>query len=1047
MWVIYPGFRTNLYCSSYRTNIAYAEVNYEITVQLRLNGLNLATLPIMKKTLIILFGVFLFLILAAVALPFIFKDKILARIDQEIAQSVNAQVYYDFNNVSLSIFKRFPHISATIEDFGVVGNPPFQTDTLVQVNKVQIDFNLKSLLFDDYPSLSGIHLDGGELYIKVLEDGTANYDIAVASDEVADTTSSNFKIGIDLLEVNDLNVVYDDRQLQFFMALGSINAVGEGEFTSDVYELPLKLEALIADISFEGTNYLYNKTFKAETLLNMDMEQMKFTLNEGTFGLNDFLFDLNGYLALPGDDIAIDLNFEGIDNGFKSILSLVPGIYTASFSSLQTSGTMDFRGYVKGVYNDEKFPSFDVSLKVEDGMFQYPDLPKPVSNVNIDMQVKNETTDIQNTSINIPAFNLDFGSNPISGKFFLADLLEYNIDGALVGKLNLEELTSIVPIDGMTLKGVLDVNAQAKGRYDSVAQLIPAINAKMQLTNGYVKSSEYPAPIDKLHANALITNTTGKMNDFTVDLSSFGFELEDEVIQGRMRINDFNKLIWDGAVKGAVDLSKVLAIFPMEGMNLAGKIDADIQTKGSYQAIEEGRYNTLDTRGNMAVSDFSFTSSDYPQGVRIIQAKADFTPERVNLTSFDSRLGESPVQATGFLSNYMNYILQENATLKGQLNLNSSKFNVNEWMTESADTTAGSPQTVIELPQNIDFSMSVTAAQVLYDNLTLNDIKGNMTLKDGILRFSDASMRTLDGQVTLNGTYDPRDLAVPKFNFSLNLSNISIAKAFESFNTVKAFAPIAQHLTGLFNTTVSFSGNLGQDMMPILSSLDGSGLLRVAEAALKDSKILGGITSLTKLKDTNSIQLRNIAIPIVINNGVMEVKPFDVKLWDYQANVQGSAGFDGSINYLLNMQVPAGKFGAQANNLLATISGSQADANTSIPLALNLTGTYNNPKVALAGGNSIETLLTNALKSRLASEKENLQAKASEQFQAAQDSIRQSLQTKANAVQDSVKKEAEKRVSDTKNKAAEEAKSLLKGVLRQKTQPAAKPDTTKTGNQ
>src|SRR5690606_6377959 len=106
--------------------------------------------------------------------------------------------------------------------------------------------------------------------------------------------------------------------------------------------------------------------------------------------------------------------------------------------------------------------------------------------------------------------------------------------------------------------------------------------------------------------------------------------------------------------------------------------------------------------------------------------------------------------------------------------------------------------------------------------------------------------------------------------------------------------------TGKFNSTLAFSGNLGPDMMPLLASLDGNGLLKVAEAALKDSKILEGITSLTKLKDANTLQLKNIAIPIAITNGVMEVQPFDVRLWDYQANVRGSAGFDGSINYLIN---------------------------------------------------------------------------------------------------------------------------------------------------
>ena len=992
----------------------------------------------MKKTLLIILGIFIFLLVSLFVLPFIFKDKIIERIDKEIAASVNAQVYYDIENVSLSIFKRFPHISATVEQFGIVGNEPFQADTLVHMDKLQIDFNLKSVLFEDIPTLTGIHLEGGSLYVKVLEDGTANYDITYPSEE--DTVAeSNFQIAVDLIEVNNLNLIYDDRSLQYFMALGNINLTGSGDFTADVYDLPIKMDALVGDISYEGTSYLSGKQFKGETTMNIDMANMKFAFGEGEFALNEFLFDLTGFIAMPSDDIEIDLAFAGKDNTFKSILSLVPGIYTESFAGLKTSGSMDFSGFIKGIYNESSFPAFDISMKVADGMFQYPDLPRPVSNVNIDFQAKNETNNLDNTTINIPTFNLDFGSNPLSGRFFLANLKSYDMDGALKGKLNLEELTSIFPIEGMDLKGLLDINAQAKGRYDSVAKVIPNVDIKILLSNGYIKSADYPAPIEKLNVNASVINTSGNMNDFLVDLSQFGFVLEDEAINGKLKINDFTLLNWDGAVNGTVDLGKILAIFPMEGMDMDGKIKADIQTKGSYQDVEEGRYGKLDTRGNVGVSNFSFTSTDIPQGIKINQANAEFSPDRITLSRFDSQVGQSPLQATGFLSNYMNYFLKENETLKGQLDLTSSKFNVNEWMTESgtADTTA---LTVIELPKDIDFSMSVAADEVVYDNLSLKDVKGNMLLRNGVLSFSDASMRTLGGQMTLNGSYDPTDLTEPKFDFNLNLANLSIPRAFQSFNTIQAFAPIAQHLAGNFNSTLAFSGKLGQDMMPILSSLDGRGLLKIAEAALKDSPIIQGVTSLTKLNDTNTIQFKNLSIPIEINNGVLDVKPFDVKLWDYQANIQGSTGFDGTINYLVNMQVPAGKFGAQANTLLSAISGNEASESTIIPVAISLGGTYNAPKVGLAGGNSIENLLATALKSRLSSEKENIRQEVTEQFKAAEDSLKKELKVKAEMVQDSVKKEADKKIEETKTKAVDEAKSILKGILKPK---PAKPDTVK----
>lgn len=990
----------------------------------------------MKKSWIIITSIFLFLVVAAFVLPSFLKGKIIEKVDQALEENINADVYYNPKKVSASIFRRFPNISISIGDFGIVGREVFTQDTLIHVDRVQVDFNLRSILFGDYPTLTGLHLDGADILVKILEDGRANYDITYPSDETS--TESDIQIGVDLLEVNDVNLVYDDRSLNFLMALSDLSAIGSGDFTLDVYELPLRAKANILTMNYEGVNYLSNKKFGGETLLGIDLNEMKFTLGDGSFSLNDFLFDLKGFIALPEESIDFDLTFASKESSFKTLLSLVPGMYTESFSSLKTSGTAEFKGMFKGSYSEESFPSFDIGLQIKDGMFQYPDLPLPVSNVQLDMSLKNQTNDLANTSVDVPVFNLKMGNNPIESKFFIANLQTYDLNAALKGKLNLEELTSIFPVDGMQVRGLLDVQATAQGRYDEAKKELPNMDIRLSLRDGFIKNSDIPTALEQLNVQATVLNSSGNMNDFRVNLEPFSFLLENEKVEGKMRITDFDKLNWDGAIKGALDIGKMLAIFPQEGMEIAGMVQADITTKGSYDAVKQEQYNRLDTRGFAKLSNFSFSSTDVPQGVLITNAQAEFNPDRITLSEFASQLGQSPVSATGFLSNYMNYIFEKDATLRGQLTLISDKFNVNEWMTDSS--TSDEALEVIPLPQNIDFNMNVQAKEVIYDNLNLRDLRGNMTLRDGVLSFKDTGMRLLGGQVTMNGAYDPRDLTKPMFDFGLAINSLSIPEAFKAFNTVQVLAPIAQHLTGVFNSTLNFSGTLGTDMMPVLSSLDGKGILRVAEASYQNSTLVQGLTSLTRLNETNTLVFRNVAIPIQINKGVMNVQPFDVRLWDYQANIQGSTGFDGSINYLINMQVPAGQFGSMANNLLATISGTQASSSTIIPLAINLGGSYASPRFSLAGGNSIENLLTSALQSRVQTERQNITEQATQQFRAAEDSIRRELQVRSEQLQDSARREAEKKVNEAKGKATDEATKVIRNLIRPRNTP---PDTTR----
>src|SRR5690554_2702379 len=243
----------------------------------------------MKKTIFIILAVFAILLVVLNAVPFIFKDKILERVDKEIAGSVNANVFYDYDNISLSIFKSFPSVSATIEEFGVSGNAPFQNDTLLYVNELQVDLNLKSILFDDVPKLTAIHLNGGSVYVKVLEDGTANYDIAVDSgEEEINSDTGGFNLGVNLIEVNNLDFIYDDRQMQFFMALAGLNLRGSGDFSSDVYDLLAKADVNIARLVFEDVNYLNKKKLALDSRINVNMEELRFALEESDIYLTVF---------------------------------------------------------------------------------------------------------------------------------------------------------------------------------------------------------------------------------------------------------------------------------------------------------------------------------------------------------------------------------------------------------------------------------------------------------------------------------------------------------------------------------------------------------------------------------------------------------------------------------------------------------------------------------------------------------------------------------------------------------------------------------------
>lgn len=990
----------------------------------------------MKKVLIIILAVFVVLLATAALVPIIFKDQIKAKVDQELAKSVNAQVNFDADNFSVSLFRKFPNITASLEDFSVVGNAPFEGDTLAAAESFRITLNIWSVLFGDQMKISSIDMVKPNILIKVLEDGTANYDVAIEDSTAvaaSDTASAGFSIGIDSWEITDGKIVYDDQSVKFYTSLENVQHSGSGDFTQDIIDMTTNTTANKVKLSFDGTEYVSDKNLEANVAMNLNLPESKYTFQENTIKVNDFAFGFDGFLAMPGDNIDMDITYGAKDNSFKSLLSLVPGMYSDDFSQVKTEGDLDFNGFVKGTYSeaDSIMPAFNLALKVDNAMFQYPELPTAVNNINVDMLVESADGNMENLLVDIKQFALDMGENPINGRVKIVGLGPMDVDADIDAKINLADLNAIVPMEGLEMKGLYTLSLKADGVYDTLASKFPNINALMSLQDGFVKSSEYPFAMESINLVSKVVNETGDMAQTVILVEDMSMLLDGEKMAANLRLENLDNYTWDAKVNGTIDLEKITKIYPLEDMTLTGKIIADIQTQGNMAALDAEQYDRMPTSGTMSMQNFKYQSPDLEQDFVINNAAMTFNPQRMDLQKFNGAFGKTDLVLDGYVSNYLAFALKENETVKGEMNFKSKLVDLNEFMTEgetAVEDTASAPMEVIEIPKNIDFALHTNIERVLYDNLTLTNTRGDVIIRDGIANLDNVTFNTLDGLFTFNGNYNTQNIAKPTFDLGIDIENLSVSEAYKSFVTVQKLAPIAEKVNGKFNTDLNLSGVIGADMMPQLTTLTGGGIVKILQASLQDSKIISGITNLTKLNNTDQVTLKDLIMKVQMKDGRLHVEPFDVNLGSYAANISGSNGIDGSLDYNVKMDIPAGAVGSAVNNALASLTGKQAtgDAST-IKLAFGVGGTYDSPKVGLASSD-----VEGGTAKPAVAVKEAVQ----EKLEAEVDQAKEEAEAKAREEVEKRRKEAEekaqKQLEEEKKKLEEGAKDKVRDLFKKK---------------
>ena len=199
----------------------------------------------MKKVVKIAAIVVAVIIVLLIALPFMFRGKIAELVKTEGNKMLNAE--FDFASLDISLIRHFPQASLSLEDFWLKGKGDFANDTLVQAGEVTATVNLLSLFGNSGYDISRIYIDDTRLHAIVLEDGRANWDIMKADSTTTDTAateegSGNFRIKLQRVELDGVDLIYDDRQGDMFAEVDGLALTCRGDLSGERSTLQLKAE-------------------------------------------------------------------------------------------------------------------------------------------------------------------------------------------------------------------------------------------------------------------------------------------------------------------------------------------------------------------------------------------------------------------------------------------------------------------------------------------------------------------------------------------------------------------------------------------------------------------------------------------------------------------------------------------------------------------------------------------------------------------------------------------------------------------------------------
>jgi cell division septum initiation protein DivIVA len=596
------------------------------------------------------------LLLLLIILPFAFKGKIVERVRTEINKNLNANV--EFGAFRLSFIRSFPDVLVRIDELKIIGVGPFEKDTLAAIGRTGVTIDLFSLFRESGFEVKSVRLEQPNILLKVLKDGTANWDIMKETEDDEIAEGDAFVLHLKQARISRGNLIYHDDEIATYVLAEDVNATLRGDLSLEVTTISTRNASIGAfSLRYEKMPILSKIAVNLTAEIEANLVDYIYTFRENEAFFNELPVRFDGLIGLPEEGILMDFTFAALRSDFKDFLSIIPAVYTKDFSALKADGTLELNGFVKGTYTEDEIPGFGIKLGIKDGMFQYPNLPASVSHVQLSLNIDNPGKDFDLTVVDMPALKMNLGGNPIDAKLNLrTPVSDPQIDALLNGSIDLSQVKNFYPLEaGTSLRGFIDSDLQARGRMSAIKS--GRYNdffaeGHLKVNNLFYSASDLPQTVEVSLAEFFLSPQFVSMPAFAMKLGEsdlnasgridniLGFVLDKQLLTGsfetRSSFFNLNQLMEETPEETADEPMQLSVIKVPENIDfslrsrfdrlLFGKLDitnveGQIRVAESRAVLQNIRMNLLggslslngaySTHGELAEIDFGLDISQF----------------------------------------------------------------------------------------------------------------------------------------------------------------------------------------------------------------------------------------------------------------------------------------------------------------------------------------------------------------------------------------------------------------------------------------------------
>lgn len=426
----------------------------------------------LRKIVIILCIVLLFIVGAAAIFSSLFKDEISSLLIREMNKRIVTKI--DVQEIKFSLLRKFPNASVELRQ--VLIHPPATfsqentgdpgQDTLLFARRFFLEFNINDMINKTF-RIKRIHADRGSLYLKVNREGIPNYQFWVTdSDEDADTMHINLQD----LKFSNLQFLVVNQVSDFRFAGFSESIRLKGDFSSRNFRLQAEANPFVQYLSLKGIQYITERPCRID--LEMSVDGNQYRIEKGNLEVSGMPFVTEGSFTTD-ENRNLDLRVKGENLNLTTIIRNLPASHRERFSQFALAGNLDFKVALDGNYGIKGPPFIEAEGYLDGASLTAIKGEVTIDQLTLTASYSNGVNrSPSSTNLKIDPFSFTMGGNELSGSFTIENFKNPELELLVVGSLDLSDVHHFIKTDSVEfLTGTVRTNLRLHGPLKNYRQI------------------------------------------------------------------------------------------------------------------------------------------------------------------------------------------------------------------------------------------------------------------------------------------------------------------------------------------------------------------------------------------------------------------------------------------------------------------------------------------------------------------------------------------------------------------------------------------------